>query len=484
MSSGNRRLLIAVVAVLGVGAAFWGWQASLTNGRVPVIIYLVDTLRADRLGAYKYFDRSTSPIIDALAKESVVFEQAYAPAPWTPPSVASLITSTYLCEHGVLSERHQLGAGQETLAQKLDTLGYDTLGRYANVWVGPISGLDRGFRNLVETPDDWGEMGTQVSAMLDEIDTDRPFFLYVHTVEPHDPFKAPQGAIKKFGEVPMADQDAYFEAYKSFNKATGADWTAKRPPGTTDKSAEIEASAGILSGLRDAINLMYDAAILTADRTFGTLLLDLIDRNILDRSIVIFVSDHGEEFEEHESWFHQQSVYEELIRVPLIVRFPGGEFGGKRVKAPVSLIDVMPTILDYIDANELCEDCRGRSLLPMVSGLEDGAVERPTVFSLRHDVRLFNPAWAEARGNINVALRQGDWKGIWNKELNQVELYDLANDPEETNDLSADHPELVAAFAAEGERWLTNCSAQSSGEASDQELDPETEEKLRSLGYL
>jgi arylsulfatase A-like enzyme len=398
--------------------------------------------------------------------------------------VASLITSTFPCEHGVLSERHKLNRNLKTLAERLDSIGYETLGRYANVWVGPISGLDRGYRNLQETPDQWSQMGARVDAMLGDIDTDRPFLLYVHTVEPHDPFKAPQGAIEKFGRVDMADQDAYYEAFNAFIKATGVDWTARREPGTTDQGAAISRAEQILRGLRDKISLMYDAAILTADRTFGSLVLKLIERDLLDRAIVIFVSDHGEEFNEHGGWFHQQSVYEELIRVPLMIRFPGGEFGGRRISTPVSLVDVMPTIFDYIGESQLCDGCRGDSLLPEVRGAASGDVDRARVLSLREDIRLHHPQWDATRGTVNVALRDGDWKGIWNAEQDRVELYDLASDPGELTDLSGQNPQRAAAFARQAAQWLDSCAARSPGAEAQTDLDAETEEKLRSLGYL
>ena len=139
--------------------------------------------------------------IDAIAAKSVLFEQAYAPAPWTVPSVASLNTSSFLCEHGLLGWRHRLDPNKETLAQRLTNLGYLTLGRTQNPLVGTITGLNKGFTQFEERDEPYSEMGKGIENLLNRTRNGKPIYLYVHTTEPHDPFSMPRQYQQIFGHV-------------------------------------------------------------------------------------------------------------------------------------------------------------------------------------------------------------------------------------------------------------------------------------------
>ena len=130
------------------------------------------------------------------------------------------------------------------------------------------------------------------------------------------------------------------------------------------------------------------------------------------------------------------------MRVPLVIHFPGGEYGGQRIRTPVSLVDVMPTLFDYLGRSELCADCRGRSLLSLMQGEDDSTPSEPTVYGLRINQTDYYRPQHESRGEVNVVIRQGDRKGIWNAELETLELYDLGDDPAEKLDLSGQLPAL------------------------------------------
>jgi arylsulfatase A-like enzyme len=475
-------LAVSGLLLLTLTILFWWLNPSAPGNRdVPVIIYLVDTLRADRLGFYGY-PGPTSPNLDRLAGGSVVFQQAYAPAPWTLPSVAALMTSTFACEHG-LEARKKLSPQLRTLAERFKTAGYFTASVYHNLWVGPLAGLDRGYDSasfrLLER-DAWR---SDIDELLQR--TDRgPFFLYLHSMEPHDPHQTPYQYISRFGHVSLEQRKRYKNLITHYNALRQADWMAQRPPGTTDNADRQERTAKALERMRDSIEHLYDASVLWADTNLGQVISDLQERDIWNEAIFIFLSDHGEELSDHGNWLHGHSVYEELVRVPLLIHFPNGEFAGRQIGTPVSLVDIMPTIFDYLGRPELCADCRGSSVMPMLRSTSADPVRpaEPVIPALRmNQISYYRPR-KEVRGDVNVVLRQDYWKGIWNDELQDLELYDLSQDSGEQQDLSSDNPELSELFGETARRWLHDCRARESAEAW--EMDDKTREQLESLGYF
>jgi arylsulfatase A-like enzyme len=263
-----------------------------------------------------------------------------------------------------------------------------------------------------------------------------------------------------------------------------ADWKLDKPLGTNDYTAEQDAAMGYFVKLGEAVNLVYDAAVLHASANLGNIVSILKERKLWDQAIFIFLSDHGEELGEHGGWFHGQSLYEELSRVPLVMHFPGGEFGGRRITAPVSLVDLMPTVFDYLGRGELCEGCRGVSLLPLLRGTVETPRPQPNILGMRFNrVNYYRP-WKESRGDLNVLLRQDQWKGIWNAELDSLELYDLRLDSGELSDISTEQSQLAQSMRQRGEAWLQNCSDQATQPEEVEEIDAETEERLRALGYF
>ncbi len=478
--------IVALLLILIATVVWWSFPARKAANDVPIIIYLVDTLRVDRLGIYGYSNRQTSPVIDALAAESVIFDQAYAPAPWTVPSVASLITSTFACEHGVLSERDKLSDEQQTLAERLAGIGYLTLGIYANAFVGPISALDRGYR--ISEPKELliegvSVMGERAERLLDRTTDDR-FLLYVHTTEPHDAFRTANDFTRVFGHVSVDQREAFKQALTKYRGLIGADWPKKQPRGTTDNTDERRQVERQLTALLEPIDILYDASVLAADTNLGDFIERMKRRGVWDQAIFIFISDHGEEFDEHGAWFHEQSVYEEIARVPMLIRFPDGEFAGRRIRRPVSLVDVMPTLFDYLGRLELCSDCRGVSLMPDISGNATEEAGALSVVTMRDDRRFFIRELDELRGNVNIVVRKGRWKGIWNDVPGRLELYDLETDPSEQTDLSGQEPEVVAELARYGRRWLETCRAGKQATQDAGELDDATRERLKALGYV
>jgi arylsulfatase A-like enzyme len=493
----RQRIVYFSVVVVLFGVIFTAWNIS-SNGKdpvgtelagaqkyrdVPIVVYLVDTLRADRLGVYGY-SAAKAPQIDALAADSVVFEQAYAPAPWTLPSVASLFTSTFICEHRIIKDDGKLSDSLETLAEKLQRSGYRTGGFYRNPWIGSPTGLNRGFDVYgYIPPEDQDQVPQAIRGFLHRAG-DKPPFLYLHTMEPHDTHKTPWRFIDDLGTVGAFQKEDYKNLILRYTRLTQVDWKNDVPIGTTDNTAEIDEVTASLGDMLESIDLLYDASVRWADANLAEAITALKISGVWDDAIFIFLSDHGEEMGEHGGWFHGQSIYEELAHVPLIIHFPGGEYGGQRISRPVSLVDIVPTILDFAGRSGLCDSCRGNSLLPLLNGDDDPGDLTVPVPAMRLNHGFYYRPFKEHRGDQNVVIRREQWKGIWNAELETLELYDLVADPGELSDLNAGNPELVQDMSEYARGWLENCQVNAVEPEQADEMDEETRERLRALGYL
>jgi arylsulfatase A-like enzyme len=477
----RRGVLSAAVAVGMISASVW-WFTAGSRPEVPVIVYLVDTMRADRLGVYGHSEwNSPSPNLDQLGSVSVVFDAAYAPAPWTLPSVASLITSRWPCEHDLLTSVRRLTPKMLTLAERLQDVGYSTAGMYSNHLVGPMADLNRGFDTFVMPLGEYQFPEFTQYTVANRGDS--PLFLYLHTMEPHNFYITPQEYAQTFGFFTKQDYAELKRLWLGCRALTVPDYYAGRPVGTTDNTEEQQACHGSLLEILPMIDRMYEASIYHADVKVGEVIEELKRDGIWDEAIFIFLSDHGDEFYEHGQWSHEQAVYEEQVRVPLIIHYPGDRYAGLRISEPVSLVDIMPTIFDFLGVPELCDDCRGRSLSAL---LERDAVIHDSsarVMSFRHNYRTYYKPAEEARGDVNVVIRQDEWKGIWNDEISKLELYDLASDPGERQDVGDQNKDIASTLAKDARQWLGECRARAP-EVKIVTMDPQRREQLRAMGYL
>lgn len=450
-----------------------------------VVIFLIDTLRADKLGAYGY-SKPTSPAIDALAAEGVVFERAQAPAPWTLPSVPSIQTSTFLCEHGVGIEGQKLSAHIPTMAERLKQIAYATGSFYANNFAGPLTNMHRGF-DLCKSAEQHFTDGTHIAPWLDTIGK-TPFYLYIHNLEPHNPHTAPPQLISLFGSTAPAQRGVLAKLLGRYRGLLRAAWDAKVPMNSIDNTAEQDAVLARLHTMLADHLVLYDAVVRLSDYRVASVVETLKQRGIWDDTLFIVLSDHGEEFAEHGGYLHSQSVYGELTHVPLVIKFPKGRYAGTRVSRVVSLVDVLPTVFDALGRPDLIGNARGASLMPLIRG-EPGARagEEFVITTVRMNERKYYRPWAETRGENNVALMSPDgrWKGIWNADeaINTLELYDLQADPTEQRNVCADHPEIVSAMSQFVQRWYQACR----GDAKTAEFEDvgERDRKgLEQLGYV
>ena len=448
------RLVMATLILSALLAAGCGEH---TN-RPGVILIVIDTLRADLLGCYGS-DRGATPALDAFAAESVRFERAYSQSPWTLPSFATLFTSTFPSEHGargrIRKDFFPIREDLTTVAEALKAEGFRTGAVVNNIFLKGGFGFRRGF-------DDYDFFPAEISKIrkADEV-TSRGIhwlknpkgeegspFLFLHYFDPHYAYLPPKALAQRFG-------GSFTERLR---KLSGPD---------AIRTGEVKLDDWDKRNLRG----LYEAEVAFTDREVGRLLEHLKTTGILDESIVIITSDHGEEFWDHGGFEHGHTQYDELVRVPLLIRFPGGRRGGSVVIDPVRLMDLAPTVLDELDIAKPAT-FRGESFRYLVEG-ESGS-DGPIPF-------LFEEC---LYGNPRQALMVGSLKVIEDPETGRVELFDLAADPGETRDLAAERPEdrdrLLKALRAFREKLKRRAP----GDAGAVNLPPELEEALKALSYV
>ncbi len=415
-----------------------------------LLIVLSDTLRRDHLGHYGY-RRDTSPQLDRLARESRVFLNAFAQAPSTKPSVASLFTSRYPSQHGTLYNRSSLSRRHFTLAEILRQRGYRTAGFYENPVVSEVFGFAQGFASW--TADDRRYRATsQAMEPFDEAidawierDARTPFFLYVHYIDPHSPYRAPAGFDRFFDPDYDGDVDGDLSPW--------ADVTRFRED---PRALEHLAS-------------LYDDEIRYVDSRFGRLIGTLRRLGRLDDTVVVFLSDHGEAFMEHGHLFHSQSVYAELIDIPLLVRYPGALPPGED-RRPVSHVDLLPTLLGLLDVDNGPAVPAGRDLLREVAAEQ------------ARDLVLVEHLRGHGWGRRQRALIRGPWKLVHSLDEDRFELFHRPSDPGDHRDLARDRADVARELIAELLRREATLEADHAAGTVD--LDARTREKLRSLGYV
>ncbi|HEX6852414.1 MAG TPA: sulfatase-like hydrolase/transferase [Candidatus Polarisedimenticolaceae bacterium] len=425
----------AAVAAAALGLA---WLAGCAPAAPPaersVVVITMDTTRADRLGAYGNRGGLT-PNLDRLAREGSVFDEAISQVPLTLPSHASMFTGRYPATHGVRHNGiYRLRETETTLAERLKERGWETAAFVSAFVLNRGFGIEQGFDVFDDVPVNRYEGGRdqvyeaerraldvnkRVAAWLSaRPDPKRKFFLWVHYYDPHDPYDAPELADRKL-------------------------------PGEG-----------------------YDREVAYMDAAIGDLLGRLERAGVLESAIVMAVSDHGEALGEHGERTHGVFLYEPVVHVPWIVRAPGLVDAGARVKGPVELVDLAPTVLDLVGQPAL-EAAQGRSLLPRLSGSDDGVGRVAYAESLEPRLEF---GWSELR-----MARDSNFKYV---QAPQPELYDLRSDRAESNNLAGNDPERAQEMAGLLAAWESSTTDASAQADASRKLDPEEEAKLRSLGYL
>jgi len=456
----------AATALLACGAA----DPAPPNPRHPNLLLLtVDTLRADHLSGYGYL-RPTSPALDAFFESAVVFEDAHANSSWTLPSLASLLTSLHPSTHGCIDHKSRLHASFRTLAESLRDAGYLTAGIASHTFLREVHGLQQGFDSFddelalnlrlshlaTSSPQVTQKVVDWLDARSKQSETQQPWFLWAHYFDPHYVYVARAAASERVG---------------------------------TPSGSELPID-------------LYDGEIAFTDRQLGIVFEKLVELNLVDSTVVVFTSDHGEAFGEHGHDQHGSNLFREVTQVPLAIRAAG--FAPRRVATPVEGVDVMPTVLALlgvdadvgadISGSEPNRPHAGRSLVPAMRG--HPLPTRPLLLETRlgrafHAQAVIDGRWkllADHTGaltrtaNDTLTLRpRGSEPGdpAWF-------LFDRERDPNEQVDVSAANHDLtlrlrrqLEGLVAGAEKNGLQASEPGRADLSDEEIDA-----LRRLGYV
>jgi arylsulfatase A-like enzyme len=516
----------AIAVVIGAGSC--GGDVT-TTASSNVLLIVVDTLRADHVSVYG--SKHATPNIDALAARGVTFKRAYSHIPITGPSHSSLFTALLPFEHGVHNNGQILDPQFQTLAE---ILGDDGRSTAAVVSLGVLKrkfGLARGFDTYrddfsLDWMKDAGEVNEEVFEILDGMSA-KPYFLWVHYSDPHEPYAppglehprirlelngAPVGELLAGGRsgvfdlelnpgvnelrfvdtsstkrrlyrltnirIPKSSIEVKLpEEWKTREKRVGSpSYQGVFPatvelvnPGAEPQSVILEtACKRVLRN--DEIRERYALEVEYVDDQIGRLLDRMRERGLLDDTLIVFASDHGEGLGDHKHVGHISQLYDSLLRVPLILSQPGCLPEGLTVEQPVSLVDVLPTITDVLDLPNPAA-ASGVSLLPLIRGAKEdprpvfGVTSRPEAYSDKTAV--------VARGYkfIHSLTDDRDWE----------ELYDLEVDPGELVDLAPSAPPILDELRS---LLRTRLRSSAMAEVNEASLSEEEIERLRALGYI
>ena len=427
----------------------------------PILLVTFDTLRADHCSAYGY-GRPTTPTLERLARKGVLFETAYAPMATTTPSHATMLTGLLPREHGLVRNGEALPPGQRILAEVLELAGYRTAAFVSSFALDHRFGLARGFETydddfgpaMVARTEPWE--GHRVEQAFDRtadktcrraldwlgaqgylgppVPGRRPFFLWVHFFDPHDPYTPPEAHAALF-------------------------------PPLGPKPSELDRQIA-----------HYDAEIHFADAELGRLLDELDHFGLLAQTMSIVAGDHGEGLMQHGHMGHGLMIYEEAVRVPLVVHWPRALPGPRRVAGPVQLLDITPTVLDLL-GKPLDTLGHARSLAPILRGRDSPDPARE-VFLQRRRYETETVGTVHVKGE-KTAVRQGRWKYIEAPEEGTHELYDLAADPHELLNLYGPSVVEASLLAGKLQAWRQSVAPPPVLSVSEEDA-----RRLRSLGYV
>lgn len=422
-------------------------------GHPNVVLILLDTLRSDHVGAYGY-QRDTTPNLDALANEGVLFEQTVSQSSWTMPSVATVFTSLYPSEHGLTSiNRPFLDDRFDTIAEDFSRAGYETAAVSATPIISDQGGFGQGFRTFDETCYQMLDIaGAEcvTDAAIEWINkASGPFFIYLHYYDPHSPYNAPPPFRTMF-------DPAYVPAGLPLKNGEGHYF---------DQIIRYMGHSGLTDRELKYMIALYDGDIRYADDNVGRLLKRL--RASGDNTVIAVIADHGEEFMEHGHLMHGHTLYSEALNVPFILKTPGSSHAGQRIKQIVRLIDVAPTLLEAAGL-AVSAQMHGQSVLPLLNG--EGLPR--VVFSEVYD---FRDIYALRDGSVAYIM------GARKEHPQGSALFDLSCDPGEMHDIAEREQALTGKMSMALGEFL---KALQRPKLPPRSIDELTRKRLEALGYL
>jgi arylsulfatase A-like enzyme len=435
-----------------------------------VLLISIDSLRADRLGCYGH-DRDTSPTLDRLAAEGVRFANAQTPSSWTLPAHATLLSGAAQARHGATTADGSVAADVPLLAEMLRERGVHTAGFYSGPFLHPAFGFDRGFDAYVacQEPETAAQPSAERALDRSHQDTTNPLV---------------EAAVRRWAESPPATPFFAFVHlwdvhYDYIPPARYVEMFDPEYRGRIDGRDIIEAGFPLDIAPRDLAHLLarYDGEIRWTDDTIATMLRVLETAGLLDDTLVVVTADHGDEFLEHGDKGHQKTLYEEVTRVPLIFWAARGLPAGRVVETPVTLADVVPTVLDVLGMTPP-PGLAGRSLVPLWRG---ETTQHPPVTGL-----LFL-TYGGGGALVQATIRDGQRKVRFLPNRRQWHEYALDRDPSEQTPLAVTRTDLQADLTSrmtEASRTLVRQLAANAAQRTTPAVPAHVTEHLRALGYV
>jgi arylsulfatase len=453
------RRTIFRIAAAAIAVLFFSAAACFANEDYNLVIIVINALRPDYLGCYGAKQKNT-PNIDSLAAEGTRFDNAIGQSYWTLPSMVSLLTGKYVSSHGVNSRNTRISDQDKTLAEILKEQGFNTSAFTCGLDTINKYGLEKGFDrySYYTGPKPVGSLGDiipEISAWLDKNRHSR-FFALIHSYDLHPPYDK-----SLLAGAPDRDYNGIFAGsaldYGILKKIQG------NILNIDGRQLRLEA--------RDFayIKELYASGIKRVDAYVGEIISELKKTRVYDKSIIILCADHGEELGERGTYdrFDNQNLYQEVIHVPLIIRYPLKNVFKQRVSAQAGLIDLMPTLLDLLRANYPPDaDIDGISLIQLMRGTGPGANRKFLI--------------AQGQKHKWALLRPDGWKLIFMK--GEERLYNVKTDPGERKDLAAENKQLTTSMLKDFLNWY-QLRKKDVNNGSYVTLDAEMVENLKKAGY-
>ncbi len=448
----NGKLVLVPILLIAIGNGFiYSYRSSRSKGP-NIILISIDSLRADHLSCYGY-RRNTSPNIDQLASQGILFKNGFSQATWTLPSHASIFLSQYVWRHKVNNQNKRLGNSCATLAEILKDRDYATCAFVSGGFLSSKFGFGRGFE--VYRSGRARGIASFIDKLFNWLESvrDRRFFLFIHTMDIHEPYNPPSPYF-----------NLYTNGYSKGNLLK------------TSKGIEVKGlnASKLTPEEIDYIIAVYDGGINYVDEQLGKIFEKLDQLGIDDNTIIILTADHGEAFGEHGKLSHGHKPYIELVHVPLIMKGPGMP-RNRIYENFVQHIDILPTILEILNIPQR-KEMQGRSLLSLIKNFE--IQESPKTYS-----------WALYRESLlppkppSISLRTKEWTYIMTKKRPD-ELYDRINDPKEQNNIIEKRSLIAQKLKEELKSFITLTTEAKPQVTEKVDIDEELKEQLKSLGYL
>lgn len=418
-----------------------------------ILIYLVDCLRPDHLPFFDYY-KNIAPNMAEFSKDSIIFKKAYAQGSWTRPSIGALFTGFHPFIHQAITLQSGLSSEFITLAEILKEAGYSTAGISSNAGIKEYFNFDQGFDYFMYHSNLRGGLSYKLNeyAISQLQEKKNPFFLYIHTMDPHRPYD-----VKK--------EFTYDVPVESFDPNIMV--TARK--GDEDKyQVDLQ-----------HVLALYDASIRQNDKSFGDLINEMKSLGLYDNTLILLMSDHGEEFFDHRGFAHGSTLYQEVLHQLLVIKLPRQIMAGKIVNENVQEIDILPTILDLI----------GESIPDYLLGK---SMKNLLFYPKGNNPPLHGEIFAETGINLRKkAIIDGHWKLIhdgeeWKDFPEEYELYNLEDDPGEKNNLFLRNPVVTEYYKRRLKEWAQTQKELSKlgTEALLKTLSEKDIEELRALGYI